>query len=190
LNTAALLLHSGPMRLLLFRHAKSARPPSVDDFDRPLCERGKYAAPLIGAWLREHGMRPELALCSPACRAKETLGLIVGFMNPRPEIQYDPALYLAETPVLLARIRAAAAVSPLMLVGHNPGLQDLGIALLARRQTGAAKKRMIELSRKFPTAGLAVLDFKCHDWKNLQSATGNLVDFVVPKSLMEIDGDA
>lgn len=176
------------MRLLIFRHAKSARPPSVDDFDRPLCERGKRAASLIGSWLRLKGagVVPALVLCSPAARARETLALIETFMKPRPDIRYDPALYLAEAPLLLEQIRAAPRLSPLMLVGHNPGLQELGIALLAR-QRGGAKKRLAEFSRKFPTAGLAVLDFSCDEWHELQPASGSLVEFLRPKNLIGID---
>ena len=171
------------MRLVILRHAKSARPAGLDDFDRPLCERGRQDAPLIGSWLRMHAIEPALILCSPARRTRETLELVLPSVDSRPEIRHDPALYLAETSVLMQTIRAAPPVSPLMLVGHNPGLHDLGTALLARRQGAESAVRLEEFERKLPTAGLAILDFRRNDWKGLHAGTGVLVEFIRPKSL-------
>ena len=168
------------MRLLILRHAKSARPPATDDFDRPLCDQGKAAAPLIGRWISSHGNEPALVLCSSARRSRETLDLVLPPFRGPPEIRYQPALYLAESPVLLQIVQAAPPVSPLLLVGHNPGLQKFGLALLARRQSGTARKRAGELAQKFPTAGLAVIDFRIDRWRALKPGSGILIGFIRP----------
>ena len=176
------------MRLLILRHARSGHPPSIDDFDRPLCDMGRRTAPLVGSWLRDHGLNPALVLCSPSRRTRETLALTLRAMKPRPHIRYHRELYLAELSVLLQTIRGSPPVSPLMLVGHNPGLQELGINLLTR-QKGTARARAAEFSRNFPPAGLAVLDFSRGDWQGLRSGSGNLTGFLHPKSLTAIPGE-
>lgn len=173
------------MQLLIFRHAKSGHPASVDDFDRPLCDEGNAAAPLIGSWIREHRLEPAAVLCSPALRTKESLALVLPFFRTAPEIEYDHSLYLSGVPALLTKIRKAPALSPLMIVGHNPGLQELAMALLARPQRGEARTRAEELSRKFPPGGLAVLEFKRRCWAELTPATAQFGHFVRPKALMK-----
>lgn len=173
------------MQLLILRHAKSGHPASVDDFDRPLCDEGNAAAPVIGSWICEHGLEPAAVLCSPALRTRETLDLVLPFFHPAPRIEYDRGLYLSGTPALLTRIRKAPALSPLMVVGHNPGLHELALALLARLQRGEGKNRAEELARKFPPAGLAVLEFGYRSWAGLKPATAQLAYFVRPKSLMK-----
>lgn len=178
------------MQLLIFRHAKSGHPASVDDFDRPLCDEGKAAAPLIGSWIRDHDLEPAAVLCSSARRTKETLALVLPSFRTSPKIEYERGLYLSGVPALLGKIRKAA-VSPLMIVGHNPGLHEMALALLARQQRGEAKIRAEELARKFPPAGLAVLEFKQRDWAGLKPATAQLAYFVRPKALMKThDSDA
>ena len=172
------------MRLLILRHAKSARPPATDDFDRPLCDEGEAAAPAIGGWISAHGDEPALVLCSSARRSKDTLALVLAKFTRKPEIHYQRALYLAASSVLLQIVRAAPSLSPLMLVGHNPGLQELGEMLLARRQPGKAGKRADEFARKFPTAALVVIDFAIDAWGALQPGSGILADFVRPKALL------
>ena len=173
------------MQLLIFRHAKSGHPASVDDFDRPLCDEGNAAAPLVGAWIREHNLEPAAVLCSPALRTKQTLALALPFFRTAPKLDYDRSLYLSEVAALLTKIRKAPALSPLMIVGHNPGLHDMAVALLAPQQRGDAKMRAEELARKFPPAGLAVLEFKTKDWAGLKPATAQLAFFVRPKSLLK-----
>jgi len=173
------------MQLLIFRHAKSGHPASVDDFDRPLCDEGNAAAPLIGSWIREHSLEPAAVLCSPAVRTKETLSCVLPFFCTAPKIEYDRSLYLSEVPALLTKIRTAPALSPLMIVGHNPGLHEMAVALLARQQRGEAKIRAEELARKLPPGGLAVLEFKNVDWAGLKPATAQLAYFVRPKALMK-----
>lgn len=173
------------MQLLIFRHAKSGHPASVEDFDRPLCDEGNAAAPLVGSWIREHRLEPAAVLCSPALRTKETLACVLPFFRTAPKIEYDRSLYLSEVPALLTKIRKSPALSPLMIVGHNPSLHEMAVALLVRQQRGEAKIRAEELARKFPPAGLAVLEFKNTDWAGLKPATAQLAYFVRPKFLMK-----
>jgi phosphohistidine phosphatase len=172
------------LRLLLLRHAKSDWSGKSQDHDRPLAPRGKKAAPQIGVYMRENGYQPALVLCSTAERAKQTLELVVPKLEDEPETRFDRALYLAEWPALMAEIRdASARATPLLLVGHNPGLEQLAIALVLQSQTPAERERAQRLAQKFPTAALAVLDFDMADWTELKPGTGRLIDFVRPKDL-------
>jgi len=141
-------------------------------------------APRMGAWMRAKGYEPKLVLCSTAERTKETLELVIPALTRRPQIRYDRSLYLAEWPALLAEIRAVAdETSPLMVVGHNPGLEQLAIALALQAQSAAERGRLEKLAQKFPTAALAVLDFEIADWSGLKSGLGRLIDYVRPKDL-------
>jgi phosphohistidine phosphatase len=138
----------------------------------------------MGAYIRAKSYEPELVLCSTAERTKETLELVLPALAREPQIRYDRSLYLAEWPVLLAEIRALAGeASPLMVVGHNPGLEQLAVALALQAQSAAERGRLQKLAQKFPTAALAVLDFEIADWSGLKSGLGRLVDYVRPKDL-------
>jgi phosphohistidine phosphatase len=172
------------LRLLLLRHAKSDWSGKADDHARPLSARGKRTAPRMGAWMHAKGYEPKLVLCSTAERTKETLELVLPGLARRPQIRYDRSLYLAEWPALLAEIRAVAGeTSPLMVVGHNPGLERLAIALALQAQSAAERGRLEKLAQKFPTAALAVLDFEITDWSGLKPGLGRLIDYVRPKDL-------
>lgn len=174
------------MRLLLLRHAKSDWSGKADDHARRLSARGKKTAPRMGAYMRAKSYEPELVLCSTAERTKETLELVLPALAGQPQIRYDRILYLAEWPVLLAEIRALESeASPLMVVGHNPGLEQLAIALALQAPSAAERGRLQKLAQKFPTAALAVLDFEIVDWGRLKPGLGRLVDYMRPK---DIDG--
>jgi phosphohistidine phosphatase len=153
-------------RLYLLRHAKSSwSDPELADHDRPLAPRGRRAAKAIGRYLREQRIEPALVLCSSATRARETLER-VGL----PDALVEPELYGAGASVLLARLRQVPEDPPsVMLIGHNPGMEDL-VRLLAG-----------EAPDKFPTAALATLAIS--NWASLDRGTAELVDFVRPKDL-------
>lgn len=133
--------------------------------------------------MRAKAYDPALVLCSTAERTKETLELVLSALASEPEIRYDRALYLAEWPQLLAEIREAPSVSPLLLVGHNPGLEQLAIALALQPQNPAERSRAEKMAQKFPTGALAVLDFDIRAWGGVKPGLGRLVDFARPKDL-------
>jgi phosphohistidine phosphatase len=136
------------------------------------------------------GYEPELVLCSTAERTKETLELVLPALAGQPQIRYDRSLYLAEWPELLAEIRTVSSATPLMVVGHNPGLEQLAIALALQAKSAAERGRLQKLAQKFPTAALAVLDFEMADWGSLKPGSGRLIDYVRPKDLNgENEGD-
>src|SRR5262249_52622573 len=150
------------LTLTLLRHAKSSWEEPLDDFDRPLAPRGEKAAPEIGAALAARGLHPDLILCSGALRARETLALVLPNVGePSPIVVFDDALYMAAPRTLLRRLHVIAPAlqreTPrhVMLVGHNPGFEELALLLIG---SGSAEDRA-QLATKFPTAGTAVITF-------------------------------
>jgi phosphohistidine phosphatase len=169
------------LTLSLLRHAKSSWDnPGAKDFDRPLAKRGETAAPRMGAFMASKGISPELILCSPAVRARQTLDLVLPLLTGTPTVEYEEAFYLAAPSVLLARLRKIGAkVHHVMIVGHDPGMQGLAMDLAG---TGDAEA-LASLARKFPTAGLAVIRFKAREWAKIGPAKGHLELFMTPKAL-------
>jgi phosphohistidine phosphatase len=152
-------------RLYLLRHAKSSwKDASLDDHDRPLASRGRKASKAIGRYLRDHDIEPELVLCSSAKRARQTLERLgPAGMDARIERE----LYGAGSNTLLARLRAVPdGVASVLLIGHNPGMQQLAFVLAG-------------LDDKFPTAALATFEVK--SWSALETA--ELIDYVRPRDL-------
>jgi phosphohistidine phosphatase len=140
--------------------------------------------PRVAAHMKKQGYQPQVILCSTAARARETLELLLAHLKTPAAVTHDRALYLAEWPQLLAEIRAVpAGGSPLLLVGHNPGLEQLALALALQPQSPAERARTERLAEKFPTAALAVLDFEIADWREAKPGSGKLLDYVRPKDL-------
>ena len=167
-------------RLMLLRHAKSDWPMGVADLARPLAPRGRAEAPAIGGFMAREALRPHLALVSPAKRTRETWALVSAALAEPPPHKIDAALYMATAEALIARVRATdAGVQTLLLLGHNPGLEDLA-RTLAGTGDAAAKKR---LTASFPTSGLAVIDFPSDHWTDVQEQAGTLVLYATPQSL-------
>jgi phosphohistidine phosphatase len=169
------------LTLSLLRHAKSSwDDTSLKDFDRPLSKRGENAGPRVGAYIAVQGLAPELILCSPAVRARQTLDLVLPHLAGGPTVVYEDAFYLAAPSVLLERIRRIEAkVRHAMIVGHDPGMQGLALDL-----SGAGEADTLQaLAGKFPTGGLAVIRFKARDWSKVGPAKGRLELFVTPKML-------
>ncbi|MGH3671169.1 MAG: SixA phosphatase family protein [Pseudonocardiaceae bacterium] len=112
--------------LILLRHAKSAWPPEVPDVERPLAERGRRDAPAAGRWLRKHFRKIDLVVCSPAIRAAQTCDLVFAEWKAQPKVRHEPRLYGASVPELLQIIQALPSrVSTAVLIGHNPGLEEV-----------------------------------------------------------------
>lgn len=168
-------------QLILLRHAKSSwDDPLLEDFDRPLAKRGRSAARRIADWLTQNRIRPSLVLCSPAARTRQTLDLLGDAIGADAEVIHDKALYLAEMDGLLARIRAVDDhVGCLLMIGHNPGLQDLAVALAS----SAAKRERARLIEKFPTASVAWFSVDGSGWADIDPATTELIEFLRPADL-------
>lgn len=165
-------------RLYLLRHAKSSwKDTSLPDHDRPLAGRGRRAAKAIARHMREHGVEPELVLCSTARRARETLDRIASALGS-PTVRVESELYAASAPALLERLRSLPdTVESVMVIGHNPGLQELALEL-ARPASAAS-----ELAAKYPTGALATLAFDASSWQELDRDTAELVELVRPRDL-------
>ncbi len=165
--------------LLLLRHAKSDwSTPALTDFDRPLAERGRRAAPLLGRFIGERKWRPELVLCSSALRARQTLDLVLPVLPVQPQVRYLKSLYLAAPSRMIALLRRQPAdIGSIMVVAHNPGMENLAFQLLGGVTSAAARK----MAEKFPTAALA--RFKVPSWNGLGHAPADLKNFVRPKDL-------
>ena len=162
--------------LYLLRHAKSSwDDASLDDFDRPLSGRGRKAAPLVGKHMAEQGWQPDLALVSPAVRARDTWQLVSAELPAPVETRFEPPIYMADPEALLALLRDTAAPGPVILVGHNPGLEDLASLLAGPGSDPQARARMAE---KYPTAALARFQVAA-----LEPGGAALTDFVRPKDL-------
>ncbi len=169
------------LTLSLLRHAKSSWDDgSLEDFERPLAKRGESAAPRMGAFMAEQGLAPQLILCSPAVRARQTLDLVLPHLAGGPTVVYEDNFYLAAPSVLLARLRKIEGkVSHVMIVGHDPGMQGLAVELAGDGDAGMLQA----LAVKFPTAGLAVIRFKARSWAKVGPGRGRLELFTTPKTL-------
>ena len=173
------------LTLLLLRHAKSSWDnPGLSDYDRPLAKRGQKAAPRMGAEIAALKLRPELVLCSGAQRTRETLALVLDQLDhPLPKVVYDDAIYMAPPPGLVGILHklpdGAGTPKTVMIVGHNPGLEELAEELVA----GGDEDAREVMAKKFPTGALAVITFDARSWSAVAPGGGSLVRFVTPASL-------
>ena len=168
-------------RLALLRHAKSSwDDPSLDDFDRPLNERGWKAARRMGRELERRHMRFDLVLASTAARVRQTIDGVEEKYDLAAPIQFEPRLYGASEAMLLTIVRALpeSARAPL-LVGHNPGLERL-LAGLTRDDEQGFRQRVV---RKYPTAALAVIELPANRWAEIEPGSGEIVELILPKEL-------
>lgn len=168
-------------KLLLMRHAKAVREPGLSDHARRLNERGRQDAALVARFLQSHRLAPDVAIASDSRRTRETLELALGAFDPKPTTRLDSGLYLAEPRDILKAIRAApAAAQTLLVVGHNPGLAELAVALTGRGEPADVKR----LAASFPTSAVAVFDFE-GEWSDVEELGGRLKRFIVAKPLRE-----
>ncbi|MEV5547538.1 histidine phosphatase family protein [Streptomyces sp. NPDC052309] len=170
---------AGPLRrLVVLRHAKSARPAGVADHDRPLAGRGRRDAPAAGRALAEADCLPDLALCSTAVRARQTWELASAQWGTPPPVRHDPRLYAADVPGLLAVVREVPAeVETLLMIGHNPGLEDLVLTLAGDDLDDALDRLRV----KFPTSAIAVLAWHGAAWRDLAPGAALLTAMTVPR---------
>ena len=182
-------------RLMLLRHAKTENDaPAGQDQDRRLDDRGRLDAAAIGGWIGRHPPLPDTVLVSTAVRTQQTWEIVRAAMRdaaqdpaPAPQAEFIAELYGADPGQLLQIIRMAEAADPrqLMVIGHNPGMHELALAL-AGSGDAAAKKA---LEDNLPTTGLAILDFAIEDWNEVAFRRGTLVRFTSPKLLRQASDD-
>uniref|UniRef100_A0A9E8A319 Histidine phosphatase family protein n=1 Tax=Bosea sp. NBC_00436 TaxID=2969620 RepID=A0A9E8A319_9HYPH len=169
-------------RLMLLRHAKSHWPTGVADRDRPLAARGREAAPVMGRYLADELLLPDLVLISPAKRTVETWEMVAPMLPEKPATQYEPRIYEAKVERLLDVVQEVEGdVRTLLLIGHNPGFEELAHLLTGHGDRYAAAR----MSQKYPTCGLAVIDFAVEHWYAIAAREGRLDRFVTPGSLGE-----
>jgi phosphohistidine phosphatase len=165
-------------RLMLLRHAKTERAqPGERDRDRKLTKRGRNDAPLIGAYMARHGLVPDLALVSPAIRAQETWTLLADCFAKTPKAVSEERIYNADQQRLLDLLTETEGAKSLVLVGHNPGLHDLAVQLIASGDVEARER----IAEGLPTSGLVVIDLAFDDWSRLHPHSGRLERFVSPR---------
>lgn len=171
------------MKLLgLFRHAKSDwGDPRARDFDRPLNERGRAGAEIMGRHIRDHGVRWNRVISSPAVRCAETIELACHAAGQPVKVNWDRRIYLASS-VSLADVLREQESDPaaILMVGHNPGLEDLIFDLVPDDGQSPLRDAVEE---KFPTAAFAVLELKIDRWADIENRCGRLVHLTRPRDL-------
>lgn len=169
---------AGGLMLHLLRHAKSSwDDPGVADVDRPLTPRGERAARKLGRALARERVRPQLVLCSSARRARETLELIRPELPGSPAISLEDGLYAATGRELLARVRRIPPGSEeVLLIGHNPGVHDLALAL-------AGSTAPPSLREQLPTGALISLKVAAARWADVAPGQGAVIRILLPRRL-------
>jgi len=172
--------------LYLLRHAKSSwDDPRLDDFARPLAPRGIKACKLMKAHIKEVGITPDLILCSPATRARETYTRIAEAFDKNTKVKFEPELYESGSQTLLKRLRRIdPEVSSVMIIGHNTGLEHLALALTS----GMESESLARMQEKYPTLALACIEIKNEPWSTAGPGCARLTDFVIPRDLKEEKG--
>lgn len=161
--------------LVLMRHAKSSYPDGVTDHYRPLAPRGQREAGLAGTWIRDHVSTIERILCSTATRTRETLALT----DIDAPVDFLDRLYGATPGALINEVNAVDdAVQTLLVVGHEPTMSQVSLALAAPDRSN--RTVVGEISMKFPTSGIAVLRLP-GSWADLQVGSAALIAFHVPR---------
>lgn len=166
--------------LTLLRHAKSGWDDAVPrDFDRPLNPKGRRAAATMGREMKRLGLAFERVIASPAQRVVETIADVESGMGRSLAPQWDKRAYLASAQSLLDIVgETPDAVASLLVVGHNPGLEDL-VLMLVPDVPGSLRDSVEE---KYPTATLAEISFE-DGWRALAAGKGTLTRFIRPRDL-------
>ncbi len=169
-------------KLTLLRHAKSSWDDPVSrDFDRPLNGKGKRAAAAIGAFIKRNILTFDQILASPAVRVIETLEQVGAASGASYEPEWDRRIYLASSATLIDILRGAKAeAGNILMVGHNPGLEDLIFDLVPDDGSSAARSAVEE---KYPTAALAEMSLNISSWADITENCGTLDRFTRPRDL-------
>ena len=168
------------LRLMLLRHAKSDWPDGVADHERPLARRGQEAAPTVGSYMAAEQLVPDLAVVSTARRTRQTWDLAAAAFREDVPDRFEGRIYEASPEAILAVIHATPdAVRTLLVVGHNPGFEELAGRLVGHGDRYAFARML----QKFPTAALAVIDFAVERWDAVADRGGRLDRFITPRMI-------
>jgi phosphohistidine phosphatase len=170
---------SMPRELLILRHAKSDWDSGASsDFDRPLAKRGKSDAPKVGAWLYREGLVPDHVVSSPAERAKQTATKVCKCLDIKKKlISWDPEIYEGSVAQLLAALgRCPKEAATVLLIGHNPGLEQLIMHLVGE------DLEIPEDGKVLPTATVARLEMP-DDWTELPCGSAQLISVTRPRGI-------
>ncbi len=170
------------LRLFLLRHSKAAPPGGRDDFERELTQRGRADAAQVGAMIAALSPQPQIVLHSGAARTEETAAIALRSLPAGVLLKKEPLIYEA-SPMTLAWIvrnlpheRACA-----LLIGHNPGIAEFALMLSG----GGDFRAQAQMARKYPTSGLAIIDFNLDHWSDVASGAGILTAFLTPAGAAE-----
>lgn len=165
--------------LTLLRHAKSGWDDTVErDFDRPLNGRGRRAAARMGQWLREYDANFDAVRASPALRVRQTIEGVEDGLGRALMPVFDARIYMASAATLLELVQGFDTGAKALLIGHNPGLEDLLLLL-----TASADPLRAEAEVKYPTATIAVLDLPVDHWSDVAEGCATLREFIRPRDL-------
>jgi phosphohistidine phosphatase len=173
------------LRLMLLRHSKAERAQGGErDHERRLAKRGRHDAPVVGAYMKKHGYRPDLAVVSTSKRTRETWGLVAEALDGKTKVDFEDRIY-ESTPADILKVvqETGKRIGTLLIVGHNPSLHELALQLIA---TGDIEARQ-RLQEGFPTSALAVIEFALENWERLHAHSGRLEHYVTPRLLAEAD---
>jgi len=168
--------------LIVFRHAKSSWDDNIPrDFDRPLNKRGEKAAVTMGKWVKQTGLTFDHVVASPAVRVIDTIDHFVTGSGQRIDPNWDRRIYLASSATLMDVLREQSdAHKDILMVGHNPGMEDLVLDLCPDDGTSPLRALVWE---KFPTATLARMELNIQHWSEIERKTGILTHFIRPRDL-------
>lgn len=173
-------------RLMLLRHAK-AEPGGGqgDDHPRILTQRGREDAARMGAFMQKAQYKPDTVLCSSAARTIQTWAALQPALGDAVSALFVDELYLAPASRIFSTIRTIAPeeTNTLLVIGHNPGLEDSALDLARNSEDAAARERTNYLAEKFPTCALAVFDCAIMSWKDFVPKAGTLLQVIRARDL-------
>lgn len=170
--------NSDKKQLIILRHGKAAYPP-VPDHERPLADRGNAEAPAAGRWLVDHAIYPDAIITSDAVRTRQTTTWVLNELGEKAPTPYlDSRLYLCSASQALSVINETEEqVRTLMVVGHMPWVQELGMRLAS---VDSDEQAVLDMAERYPTLGMMVFNIP-DQWANLDGRDAEMTHFVVPR---------
>jgi phosphohistidine phosphatase len=168
-------------RVILLRHSTAEKAEGgQSDHQRVLTPQGRTDAAVMGSYLANHAFRPDAVLASPSARTRETWRQVAAALRLAPDPRFDERIYNATAQALLNVLAETADnVRTVLMLGHNPGLHELAVMLVANGDIDTRER----LRENFPTSGIAIIDFVLDAWSKLHPRSGRLERFISPKAI-------